>query len=372
MPHSVIAEYSSSIAAAFPADDAVRPVRGVARLYFEVVASKKRAAPSGEDAHDGLAAGGQIRRVPHSFRAGLRAFGKTVRLAAALAGLLLACLLPAQDNVSFRSGVALARVDAEVTDANGGILTGLGKDDFRVSDDGAEQTVVSFNFEEDPLDLILLFDLAGSMRGKVLRVVRAVELGFHELKSGDRVSVMTYGPGATEVLPFTTNLDAVNQAIVLKVVNEHFGGNSGPEMAAAELAKRFRREAKSRRRRAVLVISDKPGAAGMEGTAAAAVRELWLADAVLGELVIGRGEEVRVQGTSAMAEKTGGPTVLAGDPGAAFQRAVRLLRRRYALYYAPPGTRPGAEHQVDVRLSAAALRRFPGARVRARTGYIAP
>ena len=60
----------------------------------------------------------------------------------------------------FRSGVSLVRVDAEAIDASGRVVAGLTKDDFRVLDDGAAQALVNFSFEEEPLDLILLFDTA--------------------------------------------------------------------------------------------------------------------------------------------------------------------------------------------------------------------
>src|SRR5258708_6182243 len=101
-------------------------------------------------------------------------------------------VFPQEAGVVFHSGVSLIRVDAEVLDASGVILEGLGKSDFQLSDEGGFQPVLNLSFEEEPLDLILLFDLSGSMRGKLLRIVRAVELGFHELKKGDRVCVMAY------------------------------------------------------------------------------------------------------------------------------------------------------------------------------------
>ena len=79
------------------------------------------------------------------------------------------------------------------------------KDDFRVSDEDAPQSLVNFSFEEEPLDLILLFDTAGSMHGKLLNVVRATELGFNELHKGDRVCVRAFSPDSIEVQPFTDN-----------------------------------------------------------------------------------------------------------------------------------------------------------------------
>jgi VWFA-related protein len=133
-----------------------------------------------------------------------------------------------QDDVVFRSGVSLVRVDAEVQDAAGQLITDLKKDEFRVLDQGVAQTIVNFSFEEEPLDLILLFDVAGSMKGKVLEVFRAVELGFHELHRGDRVCVMDFGGFSEEIAPFSANLESINEAIVLKMPSMRFGGDWKP------------------------------------------------------------------------------------------------------------------------------------------------
>jgi VWFA-related protein len=270
----------------------------------------------------------------------------------------------------FRSVVSLVRVDTEVLDSEGSILTGLRKEDFRVLDEGSEQPLVSVSFEEEPLDLILLFDAAGSMRSQLLRVVRAVELGFHELKKGDRVCVMAFRDDAFEVAPFTADLDAVNQTILLKVLRLPFSGHSHAPRAASSAAVSFRQEPKSQRRRAILAITDQSLPPGAE--ARTAVRDLWQADAVFSELEL-RGApvtQVRERAGSRTAEKSGGATVVAGDPGASFQQAVRLLRRRYTLYYASPGGQAGTERSVEVRLTPAAEKRYPGARVRSRTGYL--
>jgi VWFA-related protein len=270
----------------------------------------------------------------------------------------------------FRSGVSLIRVDAEALDADGRILTGLKRDDFQIFDDGARQPVAGFSFEEEPLDLILLFDLSGGMRSRLLGVVRAVELGFHELKQGDRVCVMGFHRDAEEIAPFTSDLDTVNETILLKVLAQHFAGDSKPEKAGADAALRFRREPKTQRRRAVLAITDRIGTSSF--AAQDAIRELWQQDVVFSELEIGRSSSVQVleRGGNPIALKTGGSTVVAGPPGQAFQQALRLLRRRYTLYYASPGGQAGTERSLEVRLSAEAEKRTPGSHVRSRTGYL--
>jgi Ca-activated chloride channel family protein len=281
--------------------------------------------------------------------------------------LLFAVAAFAQDGAVFRSGVSLVRVDVEAFDTSGRVVTGLTRDDFRVSDEGAPQSLVNFSFEEEPLDLILLFDTSGSMHGKLLNVVRATELGFNELHKGDRVCVRAFSANSTEMQPFTDNLQAVNEAILIRVLQLKFGGSSRIGAAADEAALRFRNEPKTRRKRAVLIVTDKPGA--REPNEAAIVHDLWNADAVLSELILDRGQN----GANGIVEKTGGATIVAaGNPGEAFRDSVYYLRSGYTMYYAQPAAQPGAERKLDVVLTAEAAKKFPNVKIRARSGYIVP
>jgi Ca-activated chloride channel family protein len=286
--------------------------------------------------------------------------------------LALALSAAAQDDVVFRSGVSLVRVDAEAVDSGGQVVSGLTKDDFIVRDEGQPQTLVNFSFEVDPLDLILLFDMAGSMHGKVLGVVRAAELGFHELKKGDRIDVMVFNTRAQDVQPFTSDLDLVNQAILLRVLGLKFGGGSQIEMPAVDAAQHFRTESKSKRKRAVLVITDKAG--GNSSGANAAVRDLWASDAILSELILSSPGPTRLmeRETNAIVDRTGGATIVAGVPGEAFQESVHYLRSGYSMYYPLPDAAPGSERHLQLELTAAAAQKFPGTRLRARSGYIVP
>ncbi len=279
-------------------------------------------------------------------------------LALLLMGAAIAC-------GQFRAGVSLVRVDAEVVDAGGHVVTGLTKDDFRVLDEGMPQTLVNFNFAEDPLDLILLFDTSGGMKGKILSVIRATELGFNELKPGDRVSVRAFANFSTEYLPFNDDLQEVNLAILTKVLSLKFAGASKFEQAADEAALRFRQEVKTHRKRAVLIITDRAGSAmPNEDTI---VRNFWGSDAILSELILG------ANGANAIVDRTGGMTIATtGIPGDAFRDSVHYLRSGYAMYYAQPEASAGSQRRLEVQLSEEAARRFPGVKVHARAGYVAP
>ena len=281
--------------------------------------------------------------------------------------ILLASTALAQDAAVFRSGVSLVRVDAEVSQPDGGIIADLKRSDFRILEDGQEQPIVNFGFAADPLDVILLFDTGGDMRSKIHTVIRAVELGFHELQERDRACVMVFSGFTAELAPFTSNFAAVNQTILLGVLRQKFGGPSKVALAAHDAAIRFRAEPHNQRRRAVLIVTGRTAGRGAEETHA--VRELWQSDAVLSELLLSGS----LGAPDSIVEQTGGSVIAAGgDPGAAFQESLRRLRRRYSLYYVLPAGGAGSERRIKVELTPDAARLHAGSKVFARTGYVAP
>jgi Ca-activated chloride channel homolog len=275
-------------------------------------------------------------------------------------------------DVIFRSGVSLVRVDAELIDANGQVVSGLTKDDFLVQDEGIPQKLENFSFEEEPLDLILLFDTAGSMKNKLLNVVRATVFGFDELHKGDRVCVQTYGGTTSEILPFSTDLKLAFESIIIKVPGLRFGNGSMFESGARQAAYRLRGETASHRKRAVLVVTDK--AASRISNDLEIVRELWKSNAVLSELVLGNASQTKLLnvGESAIVDQTGGAAIAAGKPGDAFRDSIHYIRSGYTMYYQLPQAASGSERKIQVELTPEALKRHPNARLRARSGYIVP
>ena len=301
---------------------------------------------------------------------------------AVLCAAILAC---AQDPVTFRTGVSLVHVDAEVISQDGRILTGLHKEDFRVFDERKAQPILQFAAEEQPIDLILLFDISGSMRGVVQEVADAARQGLHQLQPGDRVCVMVFNGRSREIAPFTDDLDAVDRTIQDDVLRLDFGGGTLIQAAVSDAALRFRREPRTERRRAVLIITDNMGMrTRREGSV---VDELWESDAILSGLIVRNPafqalrtvgvilapQNLALQaGMKGIAEKTGGDSLTANEPGTAFQEAMRRIRTRYSLYYALPEAKPGTTRAIHVELAHDAAQSFPKSRVRARTGYVVP
>lgn len=298
---------------------------------------------------------------------------------------LLATAVWAQERATFRTGVSLVHVDAQVTDRDGRLLDGFGRDDFRILEDGKPQPVVQFSAGEEPLDLILLFDISGSMRPKVQQVAAAAREGMQELRPGDRVAIMVFNTRARLLAPFTEDLEAVQRSIQEDVLAEPFGGGTYIQSAVSTAAQQFMRERRTERRRAVLIVTDDMGQRTRRERSV--VTELWEADALVTGLIV-RSELIQTlqrintithpymiglqAGVRGIAEKTGGDFIHSGEPGAAFQESMRRIRRRYSLYFVMPEGKAGSRRSLRVELTGEAARRHPKVRVRARMGYVVP
>jgi VWFA-related protein len=290
----------------------------------------------------------------------------------------------AQESTVFKTGVSLVHVDAEVTDGTR-LLTGFHKEDFQVLDNGSPQTILYFSQEETPLDLILLFDVSGSMQPKLEKLAASAHVALGQLQKGDRVAVMTFTTRSTIVEPFTDDMQAVEEAINERVLGKARGGTHILR-AVSDAARNFLKEKRTERRRAVLIVTDNHGQPS--GHRNAVVRDLWEADALLCGLELrSTGESallgvravlsptsafMNMESMTSVVEDTGGDLVKGHDPGPDFEEMIRRLRLRYMLVYAQPAGKPGQERKVKVQLVEGVQKKNPQARVRARDGYYLP
>jgi VWFA-related protein len=299
-----------------------------------------------------------------------------------IALIFLLPMLGVQGQPTFRSDVTLIHVDTEVANRDGSIVDGLTKSDFRVFDDGKAQEIVQFGHEEEPLDLILLFDTSFSMRPVVERIAEEGRKTLSLLRKEDRVAVLAFDAGTDLITDFTSDLSTVERVIRDRVMPRSFPKNSQIQAAVDQAALHFQRRAPHTdgRRRAVIIVTDNLGMHREPH----AVKDLWEADAVLSGLIV-RDPGMAVQygiyfpptlagvgGMSGIAEKTGGSIIRSGDASEGLRQMIRRLRLRYSLYFTKPAAKPGSDHKIRVELSADAAGRNPGAKVRARARYREP
>jgi VWFA-related protein len=296
---------------------------------------------------------------------------------------LFSSIALAQESTVFKTAVSLVHVDAEVTDGTR-LVTGFHKEDFQILDNGSPQTILYFSAEETPLDLILLFDISGSMLAKLKMLAASAHAALGQLRKGDRVAVMVFNRKSTVVEPFTDDMQAVERAINEKIKVAR--GGTHILGAVNDAAGYFLKEQRTERRRAVLIVTDNHGQPS--GHQNAVVRNLWEADAVLSGLELRfAGESIllktnwvlspqtawmQMESMTGVVEKTGGDLVKGHEPGADFEEMIRRLRLRYMLLYALPAGTPGEERKIKVELSEDARKQNPKGQVRARYGYYMP
>ena len=73
----------------------------------------------------------------------------------------------------FRTAVELINVTVTVTDGTGRFVSSLGREDFRIFEDGVEQPVSHFSNERVPVSLGIALDTSGSMDGEKMRAARS-------------------------------------------------------------------------------------------------------------------------------------------------------------------------------------------------------
>jgi Ca-activated chloride channel family protein len=127
---------------------------------------------------------------------------------------LVTCLAPARaQNPVFTSRSDMVRLDILVTAGEKPVL-GLKAEDFQILDNGVPQKADFVSFDELPLNVVLTFDVSGSMLGQRLDDLRAAGhsvLG--QLRKDERAALVSFNEQVSLGSDLTTDLDAVGAAI---------------------------------------------------------------------------------------------------------------------------------------------------------------
>ena len=283
------------------------------------------------------------------------------------------------DQVIFRSTVTQVRVDAQVV-INGRPLAGLTKDDFVIYDEGAPQPLVYFGHEDEPISVLLLLDVSGSMKRYLEQMGKTARQALGQLKAQDRAGVMVFSKGTQVFHAFSNRFPEAAREIEVAVLDARMPAGTAIHAALLDAAAEFQKDASGRLgRRAVLILTD-GNALNYLVTEDQAVRALSAANVVVNAIVVGKTRGARfLPGSNPdfspsdvfnVAERTGGEAVKAERAGQAFAEMIGRLRSRYSLAFALPAeAKAGDFRRLRVELSAAAKRRYPKAQIRARGGY---
>jgi VWFA-related protein len=111
----------------------------------------------------------------------------------ALAMCVMGALVAAEQQPTFRGTSDAVRVFATVTDRDGRIVTTLSQNDFEVRDDGKPQPITLFDNSPQPIRLIVMLDVSGSMEGNLPLLRAASEQLFARLRPDDLARVGSFG-----------------------------------------------------------------------------------------------------------------------------------------------------------------------------------
>lgn len=272
---------------------------------------------------------------------------------------------------TFRSEVKLVRLVATVKDANGGLIGGLTKADFRITDNGAPQEVSIFEqHTEQPLSVAIMLDVSGStakdLKYEVDSLQRFAKALFGAGNPADQAALYTFNHDVTPASGFTRRLKRLE--VAMRGIKAEAGTSlyDAVLLGAEELGRRSGR-------RVMIVITD-GGDTTSRTNFHAALEAAHQNDTVIYAILVvpiyndaGRnigGEHALTQFAGGTGGKVFQPTIGAALD-TAFDSILRDLRTQYLLGYYPknvPLTR-NRFHTVKVETAT------PGLRVQTRSGY---
>lgn len=120
-------------------------------------------------------------------------------------------------NIEIVANVELVQVSVIVFNDQGIVAGNLGKNDFRIVDDGVEQKILYCDRERVPVSFVILADVSSSMAKKIPFVVESalalIEPPEDEEKSIDEYSVLGIETRAKVVSPFTSDEKDLEQKL---------------------------------------------------------------------------------------------------------------------------------------------------------------
>ena len=98
---------------------------------------------------------------------------------------------------TFKGTGEAVRVFVTVTDRDGRLVPALTRDDFEVRDEGKPQPITLFDNTPQPIRLIVMLDVSGSMEGNLPLLRAAAEQLFARLRPDDVARVGSFGHEVT-------------------------------------------------------------------------------------------------------------------------------------------------------------------------------
>src|SRR5262245_56902039 len=122
---------------------------------------------------------------------------------------------PQQDpqQPSIKIGTNLVTVPVIVTDRYGRFITGLGRNQFTVREEGSAQKIEDFSSTEAPFTVALLIDTSRSTQNKLGKIRKAAETFIKQLLPNDRIMVVSFDEKVRFICDFTSDHAELERAV---------------------------------------------------------------------------------------------------------------------------------------------------------------
>jgi len=259
-----------------------------------------------------------------------------------------------QSNIRVDSTLVL--IPVTVTDPLNRFVTGLEKENFKLTEDKLLQDITQFSSEDAPLSVGVVFDCSGSMGHKLDKSRQAVAQFFKLSNPDDEFFLVQFNDSASLIQPFTRNLEEIQNKLAFTQSKGRTALLDAVYMAMHEMKK-----AKNPRK-ALLLISD--GGDNSSRYSEAEIKAL-VKEADVQVYAIGIYESAGARNRTP--EETSGPALLteiAEQTGGRQYQVDNLnelpdvaakigveLRNQYILGYSPKNlTRDGKYRKIQVKL----------------------
>lgn len=258
-----------------------------------------------------------------------------------------------------------------VTDPYNRLVTGLDKQHFEVFEDKVRQPILFFNDDDVPVSLGIVFDVSGSMKGKLDRAREALKAFIDTSHSDDDFFLVGFNQRANLLAEFTDG-DTLSNKLTL-VAPEGQTAVYDAVYLAIEKVKQGRHN-----KRAVLLISDGQDNSSRYsyGELRKQLKEAGVQIYCIGivELGGGSGGTLDLQGQAILeeiAQTTGGKSFFPRSAAELEDMTTRIaleLRHQYSIGYEPTNVkRDGQWHKIKVQVKPP--RGLPALRVQHKEGY---
>jgi len=259
-----------------------------------------------------------------------------------------------------------------VTDKKGRFVTGLGKDDFEVLENGRPQVIQQFVAEPSlPLRVAVLIDTSNSIRDR-FKFEQQASTGFlsEMLRSNaDKAMVIGFDSSSAVTASFTDDIDKLGNAIRAM----RAGGGTALYDAIRLAAEKLSGEKPSFQYRRVIVVLSDGDDNQSSSTRAQALEDAQVADCFIWAISTnntGAGDTDGDKVLRYFTSNTGGKAYFPfkiEDLEQSFDVIAEEVRHQYAILYRPePLVTDGLFHRVEIRVKG-----HKELIVRARSGYFA-